>query len=264
MPVLIAAVAMLGLAIGSFLNVVVYRVPAGKSLLRPGSHCPECESAIRARHNIPLLGWIVLRGRCADCAAPISVRYPLVECVTTGLFVATTVRMAQLHLLSALPAYLFFVAVGVALTAIDLDVKRLPNAIVLPSYAVLATLLSTAAIVNGTPQPILRAAIGSAALFAFYLVLALIHPSGMGFGDVKFAGVIGGALGFLSYSALIVGAFVSFVLGGFVAAALVLSRRAGGKSALPFGPAMAAGAFIAIFAAPVLSHTYLQLAHHQA
>ena len=88
MPLLLLAVALLGLAIGSFLNVVIHRVPARQSLVAPGSHCPRCDAPVRARHNVPVVSWLILRGRCADCSAPISARYPLVELVTAGLFVA--------------------------------------------------------------------------------------------------------------------------------------------------------------------------------
>lgn len=261
MPVLIAVVASLGLAVGSFLNVVIARVPAGESLVHPGSHCPHCSAAIRARHNVPVVGWLVLHGRCADCAEPISVRYPMVELVTALLFVATTVNVARLHLLSALPAYLFFVAVGVALTAIDLSVMRLPNAIVYPSYVVLAVLLTGASLVEGSVQPLARAAVGCVAMLAFFFALVLANPKGMGLGDVKLAGVVGAVLGFLSYPALVVGTFAAFVLGGLVGGVLLVSRRATGKTMLPFGPAMVAGALVAIFASAPLVDAYTTLVH---
>ena len=256
MPILIAAVALLGLAVGSFLNVVIYRVPRGESLVRPGSHCPNCGEAVRTRHNLPVLGWLMLRGRCADCREPISVRYPLVELVTALLFVAITVQLAHLGLLEALPAYLFFAAVGVALTAIDLDVLRLPNAIVYPTYLVLAALLTAASLVEGSLEPLVRATIGGLALFVFYVALVLIYPYGMGFGDVKLAGVIGAALGFLSYPALVIGAFAAFVIGGFLAVGLLLLRRVNRKTAVPFGPSMLAGAMLAIFASAPLAEAY--------
>jgi leader peptidase (prepilin peptidase) / N-methyltransferase len=261
MPFLVAAVALLGLAVGSFLNVVIHRVPRGESLLRPASHCPSCDHPVRARHNLPVVGWLMLHGRCADCAAPISVRYPMVELVTALLFVAVTVQVVHLHLTPALPAYLFFAAVGVALTAIDLDVLRLPNAIVYPSYLVLGALLGMAALIQGGPAPLIRAAIGAAALFTLYLALAIAYPAGMGFGDVKLAGVVGGALGFLSYSALIIGAFAAFAIGTVIALALMLSRSANRKTAIPFGPFMVGGALVALFASVPLAHLYSRLVH---
>ena len=261
MPVLLAAVLLLGLAVGSFLNVVIHRVPRSESLVRPGSHCPGCDAEIRNRHNLPVVGWLVLRGRCADCAAPISARYPAVELITALLFVATTVQLAQLHLLAALPAYLFFVSAGIALAAIDLDVQRLPNAIVYPSYLAMALLLTVASTVTGSFEPLVRAAVGGAVLFAFFLALAFANPKGMGLGDVKLAGVLGAALGFLSYPAIFVGTFAAFVLGGVIGAVLIIARRAGRRTLLPFGPAMVAGALIALFASGPLVDAYSTLAH---
>ena len=163
MPVLLVAIGLLGLAIGSFLNIVIHRVPMLASLSHPSSRCPECGHAIRHRHNVPVLGWLVLRGRCADCAAPISPRYPIVELLTAVLFVTVTVRLVQLDLLTALPAFLWFAAAGIALAMIDLDVGRLPNVIVLPAYPILAALLTVAALVSHDPGALLRAAIGAAA-----------------------------------------------------------------------------------------------------
>ena len=261
MPVLLAAMAFLGLAVGSFLNVVIHRVPRGESLVRPGSHCPGCDAEIRTRHNVPLVGWLVLRGKCADCAAPISARYPAVELVTAVLFVATTVQLAQLHLLAALPAYLFFVSAGIALTVIDLDVHRLPNAIVYPSYVAMAVLLTVASAVTGSVEPLIRAALGGAVLFTFFLALAFASPKGMGLGDVKLAGVLGMALGFLSYPAVFVGTFAAFLLGGLAGAALIVGRRAGRRTLVPFGPAMVAGALIALFASGPLIDAYSTFAH---
>lgn len=259
MPILFASVLALGLAVGSFLNVVVHRVPRGESLVRPGSHCPYCDAPVRTRHNVPVLSWLLLRGRCADCSGRISVRYPLVELSTSLLFVAITVQLVHLDLLAALPAYLFFASVGIALTAIDLDVQRLPNAIVYPAYVVLAVLLTGASLLGGNAEQLLRAAIGAVVLFAFYFALVLAYPQGMGFGDVKLAGVIGAALGFVSYPALVVGALSAFVIGAVVGIVLIVARHATGKTAVPFGPAMVAGALVAIFASGPLSDAYVQL-----
>jgi len=247
----------LGLAIGSFLNVVIYRVPAGVSVVSPASRCPSCDHAIRNRHNIPVLGWLILGGRCADCKASISPRYPLVEAATAALFVVLTLRLAHLHL--ALAAYLYFAAAGLALAMIDFDHKRLPNSIVLPSYLVLAILLSAASAVNHDWAALARAAIGGAALFAFYVAIVLAYPAGMGFGDVKLSGIIGGVLAYLSWSTLIVGAFGGFLLGALIGVAVMAGGHGGRKTALPFGPFMIAGAFIAIFVAHPIAHEYLRL-----
>jgi len=254
---LVVVSTLLGLAVGSFLNVVIHRVPRGESLVRPASHCPACGRPVRARHNVPLLGWLMLRGRCADCGAPISVRYPLVEAGTAVLFAALTVRMVQLDLVSALPAYLYFGAIGVALAVIDLDCRRLPDAIVLPSYGVLAVLLAASAAGQRDWWSLGRAGIGAAALFAFFFALAFIYPAGMGFGDVKLAGIIGGVLAYLSWAAVVVGAFAGFLLGAVVGVVVIAIRHGDRKTAVPFGPFMIVGAQLGIFFAEPLAQLYL-------
>jgi len=254
-PLLLCVVGLLGLVVGSFLNVVIYRVPRGESPVRPGSHCPACGHDVRNRHNIPVFGWLLLRGRCADCAAPISVRYPLVEAGTAALFVAVA---AKFGLSWELPAYLYLAAVAIALAAIDIDVLRLPDAIVLPSYGVALVLLIPAMITGHSWHAGLRGLIAAAALWGLYFVLAVIHR-GMGFGDVKLALLLGLYLGWLGWSALAVGTFAGFLLGGIAGAALLLARRADRKTRIPFGPAMLAGAFLAVFAAAPISHWYTSL-----
>jgi len=235
---------------------VIYRLPREESLSRPPSHCPACGAPIRARHNVPVLGWLVLRGRCADCRAPISIRYPAVELGTAVLFVALGLRLHALQLLAALPAYLYFAAIGVALSLIDLDLKRLPNRIVLPSYPVLAVLLAGAAIADGDGWRLARAGLAGAALFAFFFVLAFAYPAGMGFGDVKLVGVLGLVLGYLSWSAVLVGAFAGFLLGALVGVVVLASRRGDRKTALPFGPFLIVGTLIAIVAGTAVASWY--------
>ena len=232
--------------------MVAYRVPRGESVVSPPSHCPACSAPIRNRHNVPVLGWLVLRGRCADCSEPISARYPLVELGTGLAFAATGARFADEPRL--LPAYLLFVALGIALALIDLDVRRLPNVLVLPAYPVLAALLATA----GDGPALLRAAVAAAALFAIFFLIALVAPGSLGFGDVKLAGVVGGVLGHLSWGALLVGAFGGFVIGSVVGVVLLASGRAGRKTAVPFGPFMILGALASILGASGLGESYLR------
>jgi len=256
MVLLYLFVGLLGLAVGSFLNVVIYRLPRGESLSRPPSHCPSCGAPIRPRHNVPVLGWLVLRGRCADCSAPISVRYPAVELATAVLFVAVAVRLDRLALLAALPAYLYFAAIGIALAMIDIELKRLPNRIVLPSYPVLGLLLAGAAVADGDGWRLVRAILAAAALFGFFVVLSFAYPSGMGFGDTKLAGVLGLVLGYLSWSAVLVGTFTGFVLGALVGVVVLASGRGNRKTALPFGPFLIGGALIALFAGNTIAGWY--------
>lgn len=243
-----------GLAIGSFLNVVAHRVPAGESVVRPPSACPACGHPIRGRHNVPVLGWLVLRGRCFDCGAPISARYPLVEAGTAALFVPVALCFgSDGDGLRLLPAYLTFAAVSVVLALIDLDVHRLPDAIVLPSYPVLAVLLA----IGGDGGALLRALEGGAVLTLFFFVVWYVAPGGMGFGDVKLAGLVGAMTAHLTWGTFLVGAFLGFLLGAVAGILLMAGGRAGRKTALPFGPFMVLGAWTAILGAGHLGDSYL-------
>jgi leader peptidase (prepilin peptidase)/N-methyltransferase len=254
--VLAIFLAAVGLAIGSFLNVVIWRVPRGESVASPPSACPSCGHPIRPRDNVPVLGWLVLRGRCRDCAAPISARYPFVELLTAALFLAMGLRFG---LDPALPAYLYLAAVGIALALIDLDVHRLPDVLTLPSYAVAGVLLGIAAIAGDDLHALLRAALGGAAMYAFYFLLVLIHPRGMGFGDVKLSGVLGLYTAFLGWDVWAAGLLLGFFLGGFFGIGLVVLKKGGRKTAVPFGPFMIIGACAAIFVGHELVDGYLTL-----
>lgn len=254
MPALDALSAVLGLVIGSFLNVVIWRVPRGESIASPPSHCPSCGNPVRPRDNVPVVSWLLLRGRCRDCKTQISRRYPLVELATGVVFAVMAVRFG---FDAVLPAFLYLAAVGVALWMIDLDVKRLPNAIVLPSYIVAAVLLTGASAVTGEWGDLLRAVLGMAALYGFYFALAFIYPAGMGFGDVKLAGVLGLYLGYLGWGEVVTGAFLGFLFGGVVGIGLMVVRKAGRKSQIPFGPFMLAGALVAILWGGALADLYL-------
>jgi leader peptidase (prepilin peptidase)/N-methyltransferase len=242
-----------GLVVGSFLNVVVWRVPRGESVVRPPSHCPGCDHEVRPRDNVPLASWLLLRGKCRDCGMHISARYPLVEALTGAVFGLVAWRIG-LHW--QLAAFLYLAAVGVALSFIDLDTKRLPNALTLPSYVVGAASLTAAALLEHEPGRLVKAGIGMAALYAVYFVLMIVKPGGMGFGDVKLAGVLGMFLGFLGWGPLIVGAFLAFVLGGVGGVGLMLAGRVGRKARIPFGPYMVAGAVIAVLVGHQLAHAY--------
>jgi leader peptidase (prepilin peptidase)/N-methyltransferase len=253
-PMLLSVAGILGLAIGSFLNVVIHRVPENRSLMRPGSHCPQCGAAIRNRHNVPVLGWLLLRGKCADCKAPISARYPLVEAATAALFVAVA---AKFGLSWELPAYLYLAAVSIALAAIDFDKMRLPDKIVKPSYVVALALLAPAAALGGDWRSIVRGLTAAAAMWIFFEIIAFFGA--MGYGDVKLAPLLGFYLGWLGWGAVAVGAFAAFLLGGLVGVVLMAARLAKLRSRIPFGPYMLAGAFLAVFAAAPIADWYLNL-----
>ncbi len=258
----IVVAGVLGLVVGSFLNVVVYRVPAGVSLLR-ASACPTCDVPIRWQQNVPVLSWVALRGRCAHCGSAISPRYPLVEAATAlgvALVASVAVVVPQAGDASwwlALAAFLYLAAITVALALIDVDVRRLPDGIVLPSYGVAIVLLALSTLVGHDLWPIVRATIGMAALYTFYLLLRLIRPDGMGGGDVKLAGLLGWYLAWLGWGPLVVGAFTGFLWGGIFGVALLLSRRGSRASRIPFGPWMLLGAWTGIVVGAQLTRMYL-------
>ena len=253
----------LGLAVGSFLNVVVHRVPRGESVVRPPSCCPGCGRPVRARDNVPVLSWLLLRGRCRDCGSSIPARYPLLELGTGLLFAALAVRLGPVP---ALPAFLYLVAVGVALAVIDVAVKRLPDALTLPSYGVGTVLLGAAAVAGELTgsgpgfEALGRALLGMVAFYGSYFVLVLLYPRGMGFGDVKLAGVLGLYAAWLGWGPFAVALAGGFLLGGVWSVGLLLAGRAGRGSAIPFGPFMLLGMLVAVLAGEQLARAYLDVA----
>jgi leader peptidase (prepilin peptidase) / N-methyltransferase len=265
-----------GLLVGSFLNVVAYRVPAGLSIVSPPSACPRCGEQIKPYDNVPVVSWLLLRAKCRSCREPISARYPVVELATGVLFVLVTLRFwpaiaeamsstgtsstsAAVAGLLTLVAFLYLAGISIALALIDLDTHTLPNKIVLPSYIVGAAILGASGIVSSDYSALLTGAIGLVALFALYFAMAIAYPGGMGFGDVKLAGLLGLYLGFLGWGPLIVGAFAAFVLGGIFAICLVVARKVNRKNGIPFGPWMLAGAWFGVFIGGAAWQGYLSL-----
>ena len=241
----IAAAAVFGAVLGSFLNVVIHRVPLGESLVAPGSHCPSCGTPLAPYDNVPLLSWLVLRGRCRHCRAPISPRYPVVELLTAVAFAAVVAtRGFDDDLLLELP----FVACLIALAGIDLDHRLLPNRIVYPMavWGVIATALTDA---GDLPEHL----IAGAAAFSFLLIAALAYPAGMGMGDVKLAGTMGLYLG-LSIAPALLAAFLS----GTIVGVVILAREGASarKKAVPFGLFLALGGLLGVLAGPELLDLY--------
>ncbi len=254
--VLVVVAAGFGLIIGSFLNVVIIRVPEGRSVVTPRSACPTCGKPISGFDNIPVVSWVLLRGRSRCCDEPISLRYPVVEALTGVAFAAVAGWKGWSW---EVPALLYFAAAGIALAVIDYDVHRLPDAIVFPSYPIAAALLVLAALAEGEPKHLIGAAVGGIGMWVFYFLLMFIYPSGMGFGDVKLGGVLGLYLGWYGWEEAVVGGFAAFILGAVVGVVAIALFGATRKSMIPFGPFMLAGAWIGLIWGSSLVNRYLEL-----
>lgn len=243
-----------GLVFGSFLTVLIHRVPAGESVLRPRSRCPSCGTPLRAVDNVPVVSWIALRGRCHSCRARIPAVYPLTELATGALFVAVALWYQDWWVAAMLAP---FTGVLVALAVIDARTKKLPNRILYPSIVAAAVYLVVARLFGGEVD-LVDAAIGFLAYGGGLLVVALVAPRGMGMGDVKLVAFVGLVLGAVALESVAVAAGLGIAFGG-VAAIVALLGGAGRKHALPFGPFLAAGAIAAVFAGPQIADLYLGL-----
>jgi leader peptidase (prepilin peptidase)/N-methyltransferase len=247
---IVAGCALLGLLVGSFLNVVIWRVPRKESVATPASHCPGCDAPIAPRDNVPLLSWLLLRGRCRHCQARISVRYPLTELACAVLFGALGARF---HDSWALPAFLLFGAGLLAISVIDLEHYVIPNRIVYPLGFASVPLLALAAGLDGEWWSFARALIGAACAFSALFVIHVVSPRGMGFGDVRLSFLLGLYLGYLGALEVAFGMFLGFVYGAVVGVVLMASGLRGRRQHIPFGPFLAAGAMtIVLVGGPIL------------
>ena len=245
-PALAAVAFVPGLALGSFLNVVAARIPAGRSIVAPASACMSCEQTLAWYDNVPLLSYALLRGRCRSCGAAIPWKYPLVE-LATGLLVAACFLVFGFTWDAAVAS--FFCATLVAVSVTDLERRIIPNKIVLPAAAVVLaaqTLL----------HPSIEWILGGLAASTFLLVAALVYPAGMGMGDVKLALLLGVMLGRVVPVALMIG-----MLSALVPAIVLLVKhgQAGRKMGIPFGPFLAFGGVVGLFAGEPLLDAYLSL-----
>jgi leader peptidase (prepilin peptidase)/N-methyltransferase len=226
----IVVIAALGAAVGSFLNVVAYRLPRGESLVAPRSRCPGCGTQIPAYDNVPVVSWIVLGGHCRACGGTISPRYPIVEALTASLFAAVAL---QTEMSAEVWAGIAFMTTLVTVAAIDAEHRIIPNRVLAPS-AVAALALWALADPGRLPENLIAAA----AAGGFLLIAALAYPAGMGMGDVKLAAVMGLYLGASVAPAL----FIGFAAGSLVGIGIVLARGSSArKQAIPFGPFLALG-----------------------
>jgi leader peptidase (prepilin peptidase) / N-methyltransferase len=235
-----------GLCVGSFLNVVIARVPDGRSIVTPGSACPRCGSPIAWYDNVPVLSYLLLRGRCRHCAGAISWRYPLVEAATGALFaLAILARGAGPDLVPAL----VLAAALVAVTGIDLDHQIIPDVVTLPGIA--AGLAFS--LITGHPRWT-DALIGVLVGGGLFFLIIVASRGGMGGGDMKLAAMLGA---FLGWRSLLVAILAAVLAGGILAIALLALRRRGRKDAVPFGPFLAMGGLVALFWGPPLIDWYL-------
>jgi leader peptidase (prepilin peptidase)/N-methyltransferase len=245
MGIVLAAVG--GSLLGSFFNVVIWRVPRGESLVAPGSHCPKCGSAVQPYDNIPIVSWLLLRGRCRNCRETISARYPAVELLTALL--TTAVALAE-HSAHAIALDEILVLTLVPLALIDFDHRIIPNVILAPA-AVAAVVAGAVTRPSGIPEQL----IAGAAAGGFLLIFALAYPRGMGMGDVKLAAVLGLFLGRSVAVAILAALIAGIVVGTGVITRVGVAQ--GRKTAVPFGPFLAFGAVVAIFCGSSVVHWYL-------
>lgn len=249
----------LGLIFGSFLNVVIARVPDGRSIVRPGSACPRCGEPIAARDNMPVLSWILLRARCRSCAVPIPARYPLVELANAALWLILGAWAWNHQALVALPLLLAVGSAGIALACIDMAHHRLPNAIVLPLIPVTVVGIAIAVIFGEVE---LGDALAGAGLWTVLIGLIWLGTAGrgMGLGDVKLAPTLGATCAVAGFGASVVGLGLSFVLGGLVGVVLLATGRAARGSRIPFGPFLLSGAMLGLLVGQPAWQAYRALA----
>lgn len=252
-------VAVFGLIVGSYLNVVIYRLPLGKSTVLPRSRCPACGAPIRALDNLPVLSYLLLRGRCRSCGAVIGWRYPAIEALTALLLVGCYIAYG-LTIQTVVAAV--FVCLMVVLAMIDVDHMILPDRITWPGIALGFLAHAVMAVVLRLPwsllmEPLLGALLGGGLLLAIYGLWWLIRrEEGMGLGDAKMMALIGS---FLGWKALLVAFFFAVLSGSIVGLILMQGTGQGMKTRLPFGAFLALGGIIALFAGPAIIDFYLRL-----
>lgn len=245
-----------GITIGSFLNVVIYRVPNGESI-NGRSRCPKCAHQIRWFDNIPVFAWVLLKGKCRDCKEPISVRYPLVELATGLSWVGLG---AYFGLDPVLPLFLILASASIALTMIDFDTMTLPNVITYPIFIFTTLYLVILSLIYGSWESLISAGIGAGIYFAFFFLMwFLTGGRGLGFGDVKLAPTLGAMIGWFSLYGTAVGIMGAFIIGGLPAGIAMATGIIKRGTEIPFGPMLMIGAWVAVFFGETLSQSYLTL-----
>ncbi|MGA3353185.1 MAG: prepilin peptidase [Acidimicrobiales bacterium] len=251
-----AVAGVFGLVIGSFVGVVVDRVPRKESIVSPPSHCVACAAPIRAYDNIPVVSYALLRGRCRACGAHIPPRDAILEVGTGALFVLLAWRLASAW---ELPAFCLLAASFVAISAIDVEHMRIPSPIVYATAGIGAPLLVLASAGTHDWTALLSALIGGAAAFAAFFALFFAVPKGIGFGDVRLAGLCGAFLGWFGYRYVVVGFLVGFIVAGVPAVVLLAMGKVQRRTQIPFGPFLAAGTIITVLVGPPLVHAWASI-----
>jgi len=246
---LIVTMGLLGLAVGSFLNVVIYRVPRNKSIVSPRSACPDCGTPIRERDNIPVLSWLLLRGRCRSCNARISYRYPLVELACGVLFALGAARFGFSW---TLPAMLIFLASLLALGCIDGELLLLPKRVVYPSLGLVSTLFLVATIATHDWHRLIIAALCGLGWFVVFFALNFISPRALGFGDVRLAPMLGMGLGWFGVGNVLFGFFIANFVGAVIGLTLIAMKKMDRRQPLAYGVFLAIGSMIAVLCGPQL------------
>lgn len=243
--VVAALAALSGLLVGSFLTVVTDRVPRGASIVAPRSRCGSCETTLGPVDLVPVFSWVALRGKCRTCRTDIGREAVVLELATAALFVVMALEFRGSW---TTVAFCVLAAGLVALTVIDLRTKRLPRQITYVTLLLGAPLLVVAALVRDEPRRITTMVVGAVLALGFMLVVYLASRGGMGDGDVRLSPLLGAYLGWLGLGHVFVGLFLGFVFGAVIGVAAMGIGRAGRKTALPFGPFLAAGTIVAVVA----------------
>jgi leader peptidase (prepilin peptidase)/N-methyltransferase len=249
---LVVVAGVYGLIIGSFINAWAFRLVRGERITAGRSQCPHCHAQIRGYDNIPVVSWLVLRGRCRDCGAPISWRYPVGEALAGSLFAGVAVMDGVSWVLVP---HLLFVSALLLVSQVDLEERIIPDIVILPVAAVGVPLMIA---FGGSPWwqwPLAGAAAAGFLFIVREVYYRVRHVEGMGFGDVKLALCMGVYLG----AAVIPALFIGFISGAVVGVAIIAVRKGDAKTAVPFGPFLAAGAIVALFAGGALIGAYLGL-----